>query len=69
MYLIKCMLNIVFNFSLNVSTEMEIDQHDIEMTKKEIQIKEEEPEQEIGKEPNKNLLDASSESPRGLLAQ
>lgn len=71
------MLNVVFNLSLDESTEMEIDQHDIEMTKKEIQMKEEEAEmkmkeeeteQGIGKELNRNLLDASSESPRGLLA-
>ncbi|XP_060088378.1 TRMT1-like protein [Heteronotia binoei] len=52
---------------------MEIDHHGIEMTMKEIQIneeetetkmKDEETEQEMEKKPNRNLLDASSESPR-----
>ncbi|KAL8178136.1 UNVERIFIED_CONTAM: TRMT1-like protein [Gekko kuhli] len=54
--------------------KMETDQPGTEMTKKEIQIEEEKTElkikkvetgQEIGKEPNRNLQDASSESPRG----
>ncbi|XP_077188772.1 tRNA (guanine(27)-N(2))-dimethyltransferase isoform X3 [Paroedura picta] len=48
---------------------MEMDRHGVEMTEKGIQMKEEETEQEMRKEPNSNPLDASSESPRGLLAQ
>ncbi|XP_054835654.1 TRMT1-like protein isoform X2 [Eublepharis macularius] len=50
--------------SMDVSTKMEINQHDIEMTKKETENKEEETEQEMIEEPNRNLLDTSSESPR-----
>ncbi|XP_048338474.1 TRMT1-like protein isoform X4 [Sphaerodactylus townsendi] len=57
---------------------METTQHGMEMIKKEIHIEEEETvmqiegeekEQEIRKETNRNLLDTSSESPRGLLTQ